>query len=154
MHDSDMPQINLTHNEANMPVRATNGSAGMDVYAVEQCTIPPFSSRLINLGFEISLPKGMYARIAPRSGLALKHSIQIDAGVVDRDYRGEVKALLRNNSQTSYSINKGDRVAQLILESISEHNFVKVDELASSNRINQSLLRSVQKKCLLLRGFL
>ena len=100
----------------------------------DKCTIPPHSSSLVNLGFEMSLPSGMYARIAPRSGLALKHAIQVDAGVVDRDYRGEVKALLRNNCQTSFNINKGDRIAQLILERICEHNFVKVDDLDNSDR--------------------
>ena len=109
-HNSDKPQIKLLHKDVVVPVRATSGSAGMDLHAYEKCTVPPNESRLINLGFEMSLPTGVYARIAPRSGLALKHSIQIDAGVIDRDYRGEVKALLRNNCQTSFNINKGDRL--------------------------------------------
>ena len=106
----------------------------MDLHAAESGAIPPGENKLVKLGFEIALPTGVYARIAPRSGLALKHSIQVDAGVIDRDYRGEVKVLLRNSGLTSFNFANGDRVAQLILEKVSEMNLVKVDQLFSTSR--------------------
>ena len=83
-----------------MPVRATPQAAGFDVTAVDSVLIPPRSQRLVKTGIAIACPTGTYARVAPRSGPAVKHSIGIGAGVVDADYRGEVAILV---------INHGDR---------------------------------------------
>ena len=99
-----------------IPTRSTTDAAGYDLYSVEDKTIPPFEKLLIDTGISIQLPEGTYGRIAPRSGLASRHFIDVGAGVIDRDYQGEIKVLLFNFSTTNFEIGKGDRIAQLIIE--------------------------------------
>ena len=117
-----------------LPRRATQKSAGYDLHSPLTTSIPPQSRKLIPLGFSISIPVGTYGRIAPRSGLALKHNIDIGAGVVDPDYRGEVKVLLINNSQRKFQIHKGDRIAQMIFECCASPAFRSLASLSSTSR--------------------
>ena len=115
------PVIELVHPNAKMPKRATEGSAGLDVYAVEMVHIPAGSWRPVPLGIKIHLPKGIYARLAMRSGLALKDSLDIGAGVIDRDYTGLCSAIIFNHSKhKDFVFQVGDRCAQMIFERISE----------------------------------
>ena len=83
---------------------------------------------------KISIPLGMYGRIAPRSSLACKKSVDVGAGVVDNDYRGEVKVLLINNGAEDFKIEKGDRIAQLIFENYSTPKLEVVSELDETVR--------------------
>ena len=99
-----------------VPVRSTEGAAGYDLYSIEEKTVPPFEKLLVGTGISIQLPEGTYGRIAPRSGLASRHFIDVGAGVIDRDYQGEVKVLLFNFSTTNFEVGQGDRIAQLIIE--------------------------------------
>ena len=101
---------------AAQPTRATPGSAGHDLSSTEDCTIPPGDRRLVSTGLRVLCPDGTYGRIAPRSGLASKHCIDVGAGVIDADYRGEVKVLLINNGKDEFSVTQGMRIAQLIFE--------------------------------------
>ena len=71
---------------------------------------------------------------APRSGLALKHFIDVGAGVIDSDYRGEVKVLLFNHGPTDFEVKTGDRIAQIIIEKIAETKLVKIESLTTTNR--------------------
>ena len=112
-------QIQLCDKLAVMPSRGTGQSAGFDVSATESMTIPPRARRLVNTGIVAVPPQGTYIRIAPRSGLAANHSIDVAAGVVDADYRGQIKVVLVNHSDTAFDVKPGDRVAQLILEKIA-----------------------------------
>ena len=80
------------------------------------------------------MPRGTYGRIAPRSGLAAKHGVDVGAGVIDADYRGEVKILLINHSDVKFDIKKGDRIAQLVLERISLAELNEVSELEETQR--------------------
>ena len=105
----------LTNNAA-LPKRSTEGAAGYDLCASQRCTIPAGGKGLVPRGLSISFPAGLYARIAPRSGLALKKFIDVGAGVVDADYRGEVGVVLFNHGDHDFEVNMGDRIAQLILE--------------------------------------
>ena len=82
----------------------------------------------------IATPEGTYGRIAPRSGLAAKHFIDTGAGVIDADYRGEVKVLLFNHAETDFKVEKGDRIAQLVLERIYTPEIVEVENLEESVR--------------------
>lgn len=82
----------------------------------------------------MAAPEGTYGRIAPRSGLASKHFIDTGAGVIDADYRGEVKVLLFNHSDVDYEVKKGDRVAQLVLERIYTPEVMEVENLEESVR--------------------
>lgn len=108
--------------------------AGYDLYAAESKIIPSGTRELISTGISIQVPKGTYGRIAPRSGLSWKHSIDVGAGVIDRNYRGEVKILLINNGNKDFEVNEGTRVAQLILESIVHANVVAVKDLPETSR--------------------
>ena len=105
-------------NNAALPRRGTAGAAGYDLSAAQNCIIPAKGKGVLKTGLVISFPPGLYARIAPRSGLAVKRFIDVGAGVIDHDYRGEVCVVLFNHSDTDFKVNQGDRIAQLILEKI------------------------------------
>lgn len=107
---------------AQLPTRATDGSAGLDLYADQSLMIHPHGRALISTGIKIAIPDGMVGLIWPRSGIAVKHGEDTGAGVIDADYRGEVKVLLFNHDSLSYLVVAGDRIAQLLIQPI-----VKVD---------------------------
>ena len=98
-------------NNAALPRRGTAGVAGYDLSAAQCCTIPAKGKGIVNTGLVISFPSGLYARIAPRSGLAVKRFIDVGAGVIDQDYRGEICVVLFNHSETDFKVNQGDRIA-------------------------------------------
>lgn len=120
--------INRGHQQ--MPEYATSQSAGMDLRAnlEEPVTIAPLQRVLIPTGLHIALPAGFEAQIRPRSGLALKHGITVlnSPGTVDADYRGEVKVLLVNLSDTPFVVNDGERIAQMV---VARHEQAKWDEV-------------------------
>lgn len=116
------------------PKRGSDQAAGYDLYANKPDMINPHDRRLISTGLRIAIPEGHYGRIAPRSGLAVKKSVDIGAGVIDSDYRGEVKILVINNGRETFHINKHDRIAQLILEKISLPEITVVEDLDETNR--------------------
>ena len=105
----------LTH-DAIIPTRGSGGAVGYDLYSTDEVVVPPAHRALVGSGVAIVLPPGVYGRVAPRSGLAVRHGIQVGAGVVDPDYTGEVKVVLFNHGHADFHINKGDRIAQLVLE--------------------------------------
>ena len=102
--------------DAVIPTRGSSHAVGYDLYSVEDCCVPHNSRHLVGTGVAIVLPVNVYGRVAPRSGLAVKHGIQVGAGVIDPDYTGEVKGVLFNQGDTDFEIKKGDRIAQLVLE--------------------------------------
>jgi dUTP pyrophosphatase len=105
-----------------VPTQATPHAAGYDLASAEEALVPAHQRKLIDTNISIALPPGTYGRIAPRSGLAWKHSIDVSAGVIDADYRGSLKVLLVNHSDTDFKIQPKDRIAQLILEKIETNN--------------------------------
>ena len=92
---------------------------------------------LVKIGLSLAMPSGCYGRIAPLSGLALKKFIDVGAGVVDADYRGELGIVLFNFSDTDFQINMGDKVAQLIFEKIKTPVLKEVDSLEDTDRGNK-----------------
>lgn len=102
--------------DAILPTRGSVDAVGYDLYSIEDCNILPGNRHLVGTGIATLLPVGVYGRVAPRSGLAVKHGIQVGAGVVDPDYTGEVKVVLFNHGDRDFEIKKGDRIAQLVLE--------------------------------------
>lgn len=122
------------HSDAIIPLRAHAEDAGADLYAVEEVTIQPHQRQLVKTGWIMEIPVGMYGRVAPRSGLALKKGIDTLAGVIDSNYRGEVGIVLINLSDEPVTIKKGDRAAQLILEKIDLATFTEVDEVTTTSR--------------------
>lgn len=122
--------------EAIIPTRGTDGSAGYDLYALEDAHLDPMSQEMIDTGISIQIPKDCYARVAPRSGLACKYGLHVMAGVVDSDYRATIKVILINLGKTGVKVQKGDRIAQLILEKIytPEWDVVTLNELTDTSR--------------------
>ena len=112
--------IQKIHEDSQIPKKGSQYSAGYDLHSYETLTIPAGQQKLvptgIKIGFSQKLAGLIYARIAPRSGLALKNEIDVFAGVVDYDYNKEVFVLLRNFGKNDFVITKGDRIAQLIIE--------------------------------------
>lgn len=111
---------------AQVPVYGSTFAAGMDLFSTVDLEVPPQTRKLVSTGISVSWeteegqpnehPEKYYLRIAPRSGLSIKHNIDIGAGVVDSDYRGEIFVCFINHSlDKPYSIQKGDRIAQMIL---------------------------------------
>src|SRR5437588_5399863 len=111
--------------------------------ANELATIPPNERMVISTGIAIATPPGTYARIAPRSGLAAKHSIDIGAGVIDQDYRREIKVILINHSKYTYQVRRGDRIAELILEKILLANPEKTEAIDKTTRGNKGVVGTV-----------
>lgn len=104
-------------NDAIMPTRGSDGAVGYDLYSTEDTVVPCQAGRaLVGTGISVVLPPGVYGRVAPRSGLAVKHCINVGAGVIDPDYTGEIKVVLFNHGENDFEIKRGDRIAQLVLE--------------------------------------
>ncbi|XP_028098577.1 uncharacterized protein LOC114298248, partial [Camellia sinensis] len=113
--------------QATRPTRATDGAVGYDLTSIAMYVIPAQGRMLISTGIAMEIPCGLYGRIAPRSGLALIHGIDVGAGVIDPDYRGEVKVLLFNHNQEEFIVRAGDRIAQIIFEKVSLPRMVEKD---------------------------
>jgi dUTP pyrophosphatase len=110
--------IKWLDDNAKLPIRRSDLAAGIDIMANQDIMIPPARRSPVKTGIALAAPPGTYARIAPRSGLAVKYGIDIGAGVIDEDYRGEIQGVLINNSTIPFQVRPGDRIAQLILEKI------------------------------------
>lgn len=131
-----MLQVKRLTDSSKLPTRGSAFAAGYDLYASESVVVKSKDRALVPTGIAISVPLGTYGRIAPRSGLAVKYGIDVGAGVIDRDFCGEIKVLLMNHGNANYTINAGDRIAQLILENISSPEVKEVNELDDTARGN------------------
>jgi deoxyuridine 5'-triphosphate nucleotidohydrolase len=129
-----MFKVKLNHPLAQVPTRQSDGSAGYDLYSVEEVVVAPRQKAIIDTGISITLPDDSYGRVAPRSGLAAKHNIDVGAGVIDRDFRGILKVILFNHSDNEFKVNVGDRVAQLIIEKIMTPEVTLVEDLDETVR--------------------
>jgi len=127
-------QVRLLDPQAKLPTRGSAKAAGHDLYANEKRTIPPRGQDVVPTGISIAPAKGTYGRIAPRSGMAVKHQIAVNAGVIDSDYTGEIKVVLANMGDQDYQIRKGDRIAQLITDKIVESDCYQVSKLGETKR--------------------
>ena len=131
--------IRVINNSKNdLPAYETLNAAGMDLRADIEATIvlKPMERKLIPTGLHIELPESFEAQIRPRSGLAFKHGIGIvnSPGTVDADYRGEIKVLLINFSDTDFEINAGDRIAQMVVAKHEKVEWEQVEVLSETSR--------------------
>jgi len=121
-----------------MPAYATEGDAGADLVAAEPLTLAPGGGRgLVATGAAIAIPEGYAGFVQPRSGLALRHGVTClnTPGLIDSGYRGELKVLLVNTDPSeAFEIQRGDRIAQLVIQRVEHAQFVEVDELPDSVR--------------------
>lgn len=121
-----------------LPAYATPQSAGMDLRANidEPVTLCPLQRRLIPTGLYIALPEGYEAQVRPRSGLALKHGITVlnTPGTIDADYRGEIGVVLVNLSDTDFTVNPGERIAQMVVARYEQVDMLVVEQLDETER--------------------
>ncbi len=124
--------LKLSHgNDLPVPSYATPESAGVDLYAAvdQPITLKPFARTLVPTGISISLPCGYEAQIRPRSGLALKHGLSVlnSPGTIDSDYRGEIQIILINLGDEEFVIERGLRIAQMVLSPVSRLTWVEIE---------------------------
>ena len=127
----------LPHGEGlPLPAYATDGAAGMDVCAAEDVELPAGGRHAVATGFALAIPEGYEIQVRPRSGLAFKHGLSVPnaPGTIDSDYRGELKVLLINHGTENFRIQRGDRVAQLVLAPVTRAAFTEVDDLDDTAR--------------------
>lgn len=127
-------EVVRVHEGAVLPKRGSALSAGYDLSACESCVIAKGARGVVKTGLKLAIPSGTYGRVAPRSGLAVKHGIDVGAGVIDADYRGELGVVLFNFGSDDFEVKAGDRVAQLIIERISTPEVVEVQSLDNTER--------------------
>ena len=117
------PSQNILHfkrldDRATLPTRGSSSSAGLDLYSIEDISIEPHQRIVARTGLAVAVPVGFYGRVAPRSGLAVKNGLDVLAGVIDSDYRGEVCCALLNTGDEAINLPQGSRLCQLIVEQI------------------------------------
>lgn len=121
-----------------LPSYATPGAAGLDLYAAvtEEIILAPGERRLIPTGIQLALPPGYEAQIRPRSGLALNHGVTLlnTPGTVDSDYRGEIRVILINLGEKEFSIRRGDRIAQMVIQQVTRVRWSPVADLEPTAR--------------------
>ncbi|HEX6285508.1 MAG TPA: dUTP diphosphatase [Pyrinomonadaceae bacterium] len=101
-----------------LPARGSSSAAGLDICSIEDLTIGPHERAMARTGLAVAIPHGFYGRVAPRSGLAVKQGLDVLAGVIDSDYRGELCCVLYNTSYAAISLAAGTKICQLIIEKI------------------------------------
>jgi dUTP diphosphatase len=119
---------------ARLPSHVTDWAAGADLCCAEDFTIQPGERRLVPSGIAIEIPAGYYGRVAPRSGLAVRHGIDTLAGIIDSDYRGELKVALINLGDQAVSFAAGERIAQLIIERAARCDYIWSEALSETER--------------------
>ena len=119
-----------------LPSYATTGSAGMDLRSAQNLVLVPGARALVATGLAIALPENFEAQVRPRSGLAVKHGVTVlnSPGTIDADYRGEIKVPLINLGTDDFVINRGDRIAQMVVAPVAMAELVEVDVLDDTVR--------------------
>ncbi|GAA0820865.1 dUTP diphosphatase [Clostridium tertium] len=129
-------KVQKIHNEAIIPNYAHKGDAGLDLYSVEEVKINPSETALIKTGIKIELPPQTEAQVRPRSGLALKHGITVlnTPGTIDEGYRGEVGVVLINHGKETFIVEKGMKIAQMVVKPVWYVEVDEVEELSKTER--------------------
>ena len=121
-----------------LPKYATPSSAGLDLRAVltSEITLEPLERKVVGTGIKIAIPEGYEAQVRPRSGLSAKHGITVlnSPGTIDADYRGEIGIILINLSSESYTLNPGERIAQLVFSKVEQVNWIIESDLDKTSR--------------------
>ena len=123
-------------NGLELPRYATDGAAGMDIVSAETVSLKPGSRHAVATGLAVAIPHGYEIQVRPRSGLALKHGITVPntPGTIDCDYRGELKVIMINHGTDAFPIERGDRIAQLVVSPVTQGAWEEVEELDDTDR--------------------
>jgi dUTP pyrophosphatase len=119
---------------ATLPTRGSRAAAGLDLYSIEAVSLEPGQRAIARTGLAVAIPEGFYGRLAPRSGLATKKGLDVLAGVIDADYRGEIGCLLHNTGEEKIELAENSKICQLIIEKIVTPQAVWVDDLGDTER--------------------
>ena len=119
---------------ATLPTRGSQASAGLDLYAIEAVSIEPGQRAVARTGLAVAIPEGFYGRLAPRSGLATKKGLDVLAGVIDADYRGEIGCLVHNVGAEKIDLPENSKICQLIIEKIITPQAAWADDLDHTER--------------------
>jgi len=130
----DILRFQRLHPDAVLPTRGSSFAAGLDICSIEDLIIEPHQRALARTGLAVAIPHGFYGRVAPRSGLAVKHGLDVLAGVIDSDYRGELCCILYNTSDTAIRLAGGSKICQLIVEKIITPNAAWAADLDETAR--------------------
>ncbi|MDX5476638.1 MAG: dUTP diphosphatase [Bacillaceae bacterium] len=129
-------KVKKIHPEAQLPFRANEGDAGLDLFSIEEKIIKSGETALVSTGIVLELPKGTEAQVRPRSGLALKHAVTVlnSPGTIDEGYRGEVKVILINHGKEDFLVEKHMRIAQMVIAPVARVSIVSIEEVSESDR--------------------
>lgn len=129
-------KIRKINDEAKLPEYAHEGDAGLDLFSVDDLIILPGESKLIKTGIQMELPKDTEAQVRPRSGLALKNQITVlnTPGTIDEGYRGEVGVILINHGKEQFHVEKGMKIAQMVIKPVLKVSIKEVEELSDTTR--------------------
>jgi dUTP pyrophosphatase len=119
---------------ATLPTRGSRAAAGLDLYSIEAISLEPGQRAIARTGLAVAIPEGFYGRLAPRSGLATKSGLDVLAGVIDADYRGEIGCLLHNTGAERIELAENSKICQLIIEKIVTPRAVWADNLGDTER--------------------
>jgi dUTP pyrophosphatase len=140
-HSDDCTNPELRHlsfkrldSRATLPTRGSTQAAGLDIFSIEDVAIEPKQRALARTGLAVAIPEGYYGRVAPRSGLATQKGLDVLAGVIDSDYRGEVRCLLYNAGDETIHLPAQSKICQLIIEKIITPSAVWSDEISDTDR--------------------
>lgn len=129
-----MLRVKKLHPDAVLPTRGSLLAAGLDLYCLEETILPAHSTTLVRTGLAVAFCSDYYLRIAPRSGVSVRTGVMVNAGVIDSDYRGEIKIVFNNVFDQEVKFAKGEKVAQVILEQIGMLYVEEVAELEETDR--------------------
>jgi len=127
-------QVQLLNKDAKLPTQSYEAAAGWDLYANETKRVPGHGKTLIKTGLAFAFPKGYYGQLKPRSGIALKTPLMLDAGVIDEDYRGEVSVIIVNTSDYPTDVERGTKLVQMTIEKKNNVTMTEVKELPVTER--------------------
>ncbi|MTD29609.1 dUTP diphosphatase [Planomicrobium sp. YIM 101495] len=129
-------KVKRLHEDAQLPYRAHPGDAGLDVFSIEEKMILPGEVGLVGTGIALELPEGTEAQMRPRSGLALKHAVTLlnSPGTIDEGYRGEIKIIMINHGKEPFTVEKGMRIAQMVVAPVMRIEVLETVEMTDSER--------------------
>ena len=130
----DVLRFKQLDSRATLPARGSSFSAGLDICSIEDLVIEPHQRATARTGLAVAIPQGFYGRVAPRSGLAAKHGLDVLAGVIDSDYRGELCCLLYNTGDSPITLAAGTKICQLLIEKIIAPKAVWANDLDETAR--------------------
>jgi dUTP pyrophosphatase len=129
-----VPIVVKVDGAGHLPEYSTEGAAGADLRAREAVVLPPGARAAVATDLHVEIPAGHVGLVWPRSGLAVRHGIDTLAGVIDSDYRGEVRVVLVNHGEAEFRIEPGDRIGQLLVQKVERASFSRAPALAATSR--------------------